>query len=658
MSDVEKSDKLDAPKPDAPPRSQPAAPQAGAPEPENAAPAQDIPSTRAAGEPPPPTRGSGKPWFFQRRGESRKQSGPRQPPPPPRSKKRRDGTLSAMSGFLSFVLVAVVAGIFGLISARHVLNEPGPLRADKIVFLPPGSDTPEMLAQLEREGVIDNPLLLNATLFMENKRGALKAGEYLFKQAASLQEVMDELISGRQLLHAVTIPEGLTSEQIAQRLRESDILAGDILEAPKEGALLPETYKVARGYSRAKLLAKMQEDQRKLIDQIWARRSRDLPFRTPFELVTLASIVEKETGKAEERPHVAAVFVNRLRKGMRLQSDPTIVYGLVGGKATLGRGILRSELEKYTPYNTYVVDGLPPGPIANPGRAALEAVANPANSADLYFVADGTGGHVFAETLDQHNRNVQRWRHIEHDNKEKAAPDLDHPTPGVAPPAPAPRDQRGDAGGTGRLVLLTERHDDYPPGRAMAADDGPTHRLGKFSPWPGLFVVESLDDPTTADPKLRALAPARPTFTLASAQPKIFSGFDPTTMIGAAPESSEVAGPEEAAFAAEGGKALLEGREVASYPVSARARAEQKARAAELGLSAGSDQLPADVVGARDATPDAPALGFASAETGAPPASRRPKAFDASEGTPLDPLRDKSWDLTSAKNVPATVNLR
>ncbi len=565
-----------------------------------------------------------------------------------------------MSGFLSFILVAVVAGIFALISARHVLNEPGPLRADKIVFLPPGSDTPEMLAQLEREGVIDNPLLLNATLFAENKRGALKAGEYLFKQGVSLQEVMDELISGRQLLHAVTIPEGLTSEQIAQRLRESDILAGDILETPKEGALLPETYKVARGYSRTKLLAKMQEDQRKLIEQIWARRSRDLPFRTPFELVTLASIVEKETGKAEERPHVAAVFVNRLRKGMRLQSDPTIVYGLVGGKATLGRGILRAELDKYTPYNTYIVDGLPPGPIANPGRAALEAVANPAHSGDLYFVADGTGGHVFAETLDQHNRNVQRWRHLEQDNKEKAAPDVDHPTPGVAPPAPAPapRDQHGDAGAIGRLVLLTERHDDYPPSRAMAADDGATHRLGKFGPWPGLFAVDSLDDPTTADAKLRALAPARPTFTLASAQPKSFSGFDPTTMISAAPESNEVAGPDEAAFNAEGGRALLEGRDVASYPVSPRARAEQKARAAELGLSPGSDQLPADVVGARDATPDAArpgALGYASAETGASP-SRRPKAFDASEGTPLDPLRDKSWDLTSAKNVPATVN--
>jgi UPF0755 protein len=663
MSDVEKSDKLDASKAHAAPAAAPepqTAAQAdiAAPELKTAAPAQSATPSQAAAEQSPPAQKNEKPWFFLRRRESQKQSTSQQPPPP-RGKKRRDGTLSAMSGLLSFILLALVAGIFGLISARHVLNEPGPLRADKIVFLPPGSDTPEMLAQLEREGVIDNQLLLNATLLIESKRGALKAGEYSFRQAVSLQEVIDQLIAGRQLLHAVTIPEGLTSEQIAQRLRESDMLAGDIMETPKEGALLPETYKVARGYSRTKLIAKMQEDQRKLIDQIWAHRSRDLPFRTPFELVTLASIVEKETGKAEERPHVAAVFVNRLRKGMRLQSDPTIVYGLVGGKATLGRGILRSELDKYTPYNTYIIDGLPPGPIANPGRAALEAVANPANSADLYFVADGTGGHVFAETLDQHNRNVQRWRHIERDNKEKSAPDVDHPTPGAAPPAPAPapRDQRGDVRAIGRLVLLTERHDDYPRGRAMAADDGATHRLGKFSPWPALFAIDSLDDPTVADRLLQALAPARAFFTLAGAQPKSFSGFDPTAMISAAPESNEVAGTDEVAFENEGGKALLEGHDVASYPVSPRARAEQKARAAKLGLSPGSDQLPADVVGERDAPPNGPALGFASAEADAPPTAHRPKAFDASQGTPLDPLRDKSWDLTSAKNVPASANL-
>lgn len=605
-------------------------------------------------------------WFPWRRSAPQEAVAARETAPV--GKKRRDGALSAMSGFLSFILLAVFAGFFALVSARHVLNEPGPLRADKIVFLPPGSDTPEMLAQLEREGVIDYPLLLNATLLVENKRGALKAGEYTFKQAVSLREVMDELVAGRQVLHAVTIPEGLTSDQIAQRLRDSDILAGDIVDAPKEGALLPETYKVARGYSRAKLIAKMQEDQRKLIDQIWARRNRDLPIRTPFELVTLASIVEKETGKAEERPRVAAVFINRLRKGMRLQSDPTIVYGLVGGKATLGRGILRSELDKYTPYNTYMVDGLPPGPIANPGRAAIEAVANPARSADLYFVADGTGGHVFAETLDQHNRNVQRWRQIERVNKEKPTPDPDHPAPGVAPPAttPSPHGQRGDAGEDGALLILGERHEDYPPGRAMAADDGPTHRLGKFGPWPALFAIDSLDDPTVAaDPRQRSLRPARAFFTFANAQPRDLPGFDPTTMISETPpEGSELASTDEAAFQNEGGQAMLEGRDVASYPVSPSARADQKARAAKLGLAAGSDQLsPADVIAPRDAAgaarPNAAPPDMASAGPAAPAAAaRRPKAFDASQGTPLDPLRDKSWDLTSAKNVPADINLR
>jgi UPF0755 protein len=579
------------------------------------------------------------------------------PPPPPRKKKRRDGALSAMSGFLSFILLALVAGVFGLISARHVLNEPGPLRAEKVVYLPPRSDAPEMISQLEREGVIDNPTLMNLTLLVQGKIGAMKPGEYLFKPNASLQEVMDELIAGRQLLHAITIPEGLTSEQILQRLRENEVLAGDVMDAPKEGALLPETYKVARNYPRSKLIAKMQEDQRKLVDQIWARRSRDLPFRTPYELVTLASIVEKETGKAEERPHVAAVFVNRLRKGMRLQSDPTIVYGLVGGKATLGRGITRSEIDRYTPYNTYAIDGLPPGPIANPGRAALEAAANPARSGDLYFVADGTGGHVFAETLDQHNRNVLRWRQLERDSKDKPGPEADRPTPGAAPPAP--RDQHGEAP-TGRLVAIAERHEDYPPGSRMADDDGATHRLGKFAPDAGLLAIEDIDDPTFgAAPPSRAVRPARPFFSLAEAQPKNVSNFDPTAIAIASVRDSEGDG-----VAPEGpdGKPLAYGSEVGSYPVSARERAEQRARAVKLGLSAGSDDLPDGVVGARDqSAADAPAQMVASAAmTGAEDSvqPRRRRAIDASEGTALDPLRDRSWDLSSAKTVPASASLR
>ncbi|QGM47603.1 endolytic transglycosylase MltG [Methylocystis heyeri] len=626
------------------------------------------PTTRQPdGEEAAATSPGGRPSLFERgraalfKPRAAKPSAP--PPPPPRKKKRRDGTLSAMSGFLSFILVALVAGVFGLISARHVLNEPGPLHADKVVYLPPRSDAPEMIAQLEREGVIDNPTLMNISLLVSGRIGALKPGEYLFKQSVSMQEVIDELIAGRQLLHAITIPEGLTSEQILQRLRDSEVLAGDVMDTPKEGALLPETYKVARGYPRSKLIAKMQEDQRKLVDQIWARRSRDLPFRTPYELVTLASIVEKETGKAEERPHVAAVFVNRLRKGMRLQSDPTIVYGLVGGKATLGRGITRSEIDKYTPYNTYAVDGLPPGPIANPGRAALEAAANPAHSADLYFVADGTGGHVFAETLDQHNRNVVRWRQIERDTKEKPAPDVDRLTPGAAPPAP--RDQHGRAGPSGRLIQLGERHEDYPPAGRMAEDDGPTHRLGKFGPEAGLMAIESFDDPSFgAAPSSRAVRPARPFFSLAEAQPRSLSTFDPVAVAAAAAASARPGDGGDIDVAPEGpdGKPVADaGPEVTSYPVSARARAEQKARAARLGLTAGSDDLPDGVVGARDAAAEAPAQMLAAASAVEGPGGQQPRryrAIDASEGTALDPLRDRSWDLSSAKVVPASASLR
>ncbi|MBI3275415.1 MAG: endolytic transglycosylase MltG, partial [Methylocystis sp.] len=336
--------------------------------------------------------------FFRRRASLRSPEEalqPEAPPLPPRRSKQREGSLSALSGFLSFLLVLAVGGALGLIAAVHKLREPGPLAADKLINIAPRADVPEILSQLERAGVIDSPTLMNVALLAEGGRGKLKPGEYLFKQNASLREVMDELVNGRVVMHAVTIPEGLTSEQIVQRLHDNDVLAGDVKETPKEGALLPETYKVARGYPRSKLLAKMQEDQRRLLERIWSRRAPDLPVRTPFELVTLASIVEKETGQASERPRVAGVFVNRLRKGMRLQSDPTIVYGIAGGKATLGRGILRSEVEKWTPYNTDAIDGLPAGPITNPGRAALEAAANPSHTLELYFVADGTGGHVF-----------------------------------------------------------------------------------------------------------------------------------------------------------------------------------------------------------------------------------------------------------------------
>ena len=193
---------------------------------------------------------------------------------------------------------------------------------------------------------------------------------------------------------------------------------------------MPDTYVFERGDTRLAMLARMAKAQTKAVDEVWKRRAPDLPIKSPGEMVTLASIVEKETGKADERPRVAGVFINRLEKHMRLESDPTIVYGLVLGKGTLGRSITKADLNQSTPYNTYIIDGLPPGPICNPGKAALEAVANPARSKDLYFVADGTGGHVFAETFDQHQKNVAHWRQIEKDVKDKLAPDV---TPQPAP---------------------------------------------------------------------------------------------------------------------------------------------------------------------------------------------------------------------------------
>lgn len=363
------------------------------------------------------------------------------PTPPPLPPSQRRPALSALSGFLSFLLIVAVAAVFGLVLSQQHLREPGPLAADKVLYIAPGAEVADIIADLDREGVIDSPLALNLALLIEGSRSKVKAGEYLFKQNASLRDVIDTLVSGKQVLHAITIPEGLTSEQIVERLSEIDVLLGDVKDIPKEGSLLPETYKVARGTSRSDLIKKMQDDQKRAVDQIWARRAGDLPLRSPYELIILASIVEKETGRADERSRVAGVFINRLAKRMRLQSDPTIVYGLVGGKGTLGRGISRAEIEKPTPYNTYTNDGLPQGPIANPGRAALDAVANPSRTRDLYFVADGTGGHVFSETLDQHTRNVQKWRQIEKDAKDKqdkpAASDVDKSTPAAAPPAGA-----------------------------------------------------------------------------------------------------------------------------------------------------------------------------------------------------------------------------
>jgi UPF0755 protein len=234
---------------------------------------------------------------------------------------------------------------------------------------------------------------------------------------------MQLLKSGKSILYSVSLPEGLTVKQMFRKLSDDQVLVGDLpTELPAEGSLMPDTYKFTRGTKRSEIVQQMAAAQKALVDQIWEKRDPDLPVSTVEELVTLASIVEKETGRADERPRVASVFINRLDKGMRLQSDPTIIYGIFGGDGKpADRPILKSDIDKQTPYNTYIIKGLPPTPIANPGRAALEAVANPSRTPELYFVADGTGGHVFAETLDEHNANVRRWRKVEAERAAEAA---------------------------------------------------------------------------------------------------------------------------------------------------------------------------------------------------------------------------------------------
>jgi UPF0755 protein len=347
--------------------------------------------------------------------------------------------------FTVLILIAIVGAVLFAV-VKHRYETAGPLEADKIVNIPPRMGTRDIADLLTKEGVIDHPLTFIVSALLVKTHEDLKFGEYQFPKQASLHDVINIIVENKVVPHQVTLPEGLTSEQIVQRLLESDILSGNIKEIPREGSMLPDSYRVTRGAPRDQVIARMQQAQARLVQEVWDRKMPDLPLRTPQQLVTLASIVEKETGRADERTRVAAVFVNRLKQRMKLQSDPTIIYGLVGGKGTLGRPILRSEIEQPTPYNTYVIDGLPPGPIANPGRAALEAVANPARTKELYFVADGTGGHAFSETLDQHQKNVARLRQLEQAQRDgtppppavAAAPAATAAVP-AAPPPPARR---------------------------------------------------------------------------------------------------------------------------------------------------------------------------------------------------------------------------
>ena len=370
----------------------------------------------------------------------------RVPPPKKRSKRARNPIVIVGNLLLTLLFLVTIGAGVGFVIGKQRFDTPGPLAADKIVNIPKGGvrDVAELL---EREGVIDQPYLFMAGAVLYKTREDLKYGEYQFPKNASLHDVVNTIIEGKVVQHAFTIAEGLTSDQIVQRLLDNDVLTGNIREVPREGTLLPETYRFTRGMTREQMIQRMQAQQRKLVQEIWDRRTPDLPIRSVEQFVTLASIIEKETGKPEERTRVAAVFVNRLKQKMKLQSDPTIIYGLVGGKGTLGRGILKSEIEQPTPYNTYVIDGLPPGPIANPGRASLEAAVNPARTKELFFVADGSGGHAFSDTYEQHQKNVARLRVLEQQANPTAA----------APTGRAPQPQRPGGRSDQPVISLRSR---------------------------------------------------------------------------------------------------------------------------------------------------------------------------------------------------------
>lgn len=362
-------------------------------------------------------------------------------PPPRRSRKARSQIVVFMNFIMSLlVFIAIGAGAAAYYGKTR-FDAPGPSTDAATFVVKRGASVGEVATQLESRNLISDERIFRYGAKVLDVEKGLKAGEYEIRAGASMRDILANLVSGKSVLHSLTIPEGLTVQQILARIGEDEVLVGDMpAEIPPEGSLLADTQRFSRGTTRAEILQKLMNDQKRLVDGVWARRAPNLPVKDINEFVTLASIVEKETGKSDERPRVAGVYINRLNKGMRLQSDPTIIYGIYGGRGKpADQPIRKSDLEKVTPYNTYLIDGLPPTPIANPGKAALEAVANPSQTNELFFVADGTGGHVFAVTLEEHNENVARWREVEAKAAEEAkkakAAAADAPVDPAAAPA-------------------------------------------------------------------------------------------------------------------------------------------------------------------------------------------------------------------------------
>ncbi len=372
------------------------------------------------------------------------------------------------SNFLTLAIVLLIAAAAAVAWAKHEFTGPGPSAVAQCVQIEPGASLNGVSARLQDQGAISSAYIFRAGADYVGKARDLKFGSFLIPPAASMEDIVDVVTAGgpstcgtevivrvgvrentillrdmnpatgayeevarfnpatgerpeaiasaqdeADIRLSLVMAEGVTSWQVVEALRAADFLAGDIAEVPAEGSLAPDTYLLAKGGDRNALLAEMAGRQEAILAAEWEARPFGMPYETPQEALIMASNVEKETGVAAERPQVASVFVNRLRQGMRLQTDPTVIYGVTNGQGILDRGLRRSELDTATPYNTYRIDGLPPTPIANPGRAAIRAALNPAETEYLYFVADGSGGHAFSRTLEEHNAAVARWREIE-----------------------------------------------------------------------------------------------------------------------------------------------------------------------------------------------------------------------------------------------------
>ena len=375
---------------------------------------------------------------------------------------------SIASNAITFLIIGLFLAGGVILWGRGQYENAGPLEDAICLQVERGSNFRRVSRTLEAEGAVTSAPIFRMGADYAGKSDELKAGSYLVEPGASMEEIVDVITRGgastcgtevvyrvgvartlaevRELdpatnnfveraefvpgvdetpeiyaevrgeadtRYRVIVAEGVTSWQIVDALRNMDVLSGEVARVPPEGALAPDSYEVIAGQSRAEILEQMAEQQELLVSAAWEARDQELPLETPEDLLILASIIEKETGVPEERGQVASVFVNRLNRGMRLQTDPTVIYGITKGQGVLGRGLRQSELRAATPWNTYVIEGLPPTPIANPGRASLMAAAQPEETPFVFFVADGTGGHAFAETLDEHNRNVARWREIE-----------------------------------------------------------------------------------------------------------------------------------------------------------------------------------------------------------------------------------------------------